>query len=134
MAPRRVKIASWEFTVCTIWSRPTASELSEGFRSVAVPCGPVKPTPSPSNATMRRAAGAVPTVVYSTAAAPSGTPVGVDTTGALTWTCRSTGAAASGAAALNTSAATARVTERRVEDVMVGQRYARGAASDSAAG
>jgi hypothetical protein len=63
--PFFVKIAIREFTICTMWSGPTARVLSEGFRPVALPCGPTKPTPRPSKLATMVAGARVPWVVCS---------------------------------------------------------------------
>src|ERR1051326_2326692 len=80
-----------EFTICTMWSRPTASVLSDGLRKAAEPCGPVKPAPSPSKLATGAAGGLVPGEVCSIAADPGGAVMTGGTIGA--------GACAAGSAA-----------------------------------
>src|SRR4029450_12063659 len=79
-----------EFTVTTTWLGPTAMLLSDGLRSVAVPCGPSKPSPSPSKLLINTAAARVPADVCSTAAAPAGTVMSGGTTGAGGGACPET--------------------------------------------
>ena len=55
--PFLVNTASRELTVCTMWFGPTARLLSEGLRPSYLPCGPSKPTPSPSKLSTSAAGG-----------------------------------------------------------------------------
>src|SRR6185312_1890643 len=64
--PFFVNTAMRVFTIWTMSSGPTASELSDGLRVVAVPCGPRKEAPSPSNDATSSAGGRVPWLVCST--------------------------------------------------------------------
>src|SRR6267378_7023843 len=57
--------------VLTIWktySRPTASELSDGLRASQRPCGPWSPTPRPSKLVTSVAGARLPCSVCSTVA------------------------------------------------------------------
>src|SRR5215813_14374380 len=55
-----------------MWSGPTARLLSDGLRSVAAPCGPSNPAPSPSKLAASAAPGRAPCDRCSTAPAPGG--------------------------------------------------------------
>src|ERR1041385_1720070 len=68
-----------------MWSRPTASVLSDGLRKAAEPCGPVKPAPSPSKLATRAAGGLLPGDVCSMAAEPGAAVMTGGTMGAGAW-------------------------------------------------